>query len=65
MMALSKAFEFTFDFSNCADYKIKSSILMICMHSMGKNTLFTATVPFCTDISESNNSYEMLGLLLF
>lgn len=31
----------------------------------GEKTLFTATAPFCTDISESNNSYELLGLILF
>lgn len=28
-----------------------------------ENTLFTGTVPFCTDISEANNSYEFLGLI--
>lgn len=30
-----------------------------------EKTLFTGTVPFCTDSSESNNSYELLGLIFF
>lgn len=30
-----------------------------------ENTLFTGTVPFCSDISESNISYELLGLIFF
>ena len=30
-----------------------------------ENTLFTGSVPFCIDISESNNSYELLGLIIF
>ena len=30
-----------------------------------ENTLCTGTVPFCSDISESNISYELLGLIFF
>lgn len=55
MMALSKAFGLIFDFSDCADYKMMSSILMICMHSLGKKKLyslplFLSALPFLNQI---------------
>lgn len=64
-MALCESFRFIFDFSDCTDYKIKSSILIICVHSLGKTFYSLALFPFCTDIPESNNNYELLSLIFF
>lgn len=57
-MALSEALGFIFNSSDCTDYKIKSSILMICMYSLGKTlyslALFPSVLTFLNQILAMN-----------